>query len=102
MADVTKAPDSAGAATPGKATGLEGRRAVVAITDLMIGSKVRETLKQMGMEAAFAGSAASAGAALLAPADILIVDVSDPRIEPLTIIGNAKERNIPTLACGSH
>src|SRR5437867_4261517 len=98
MADVTKAPDYAGAATSGNATGLEGRRAVVAITDLMIGSKVRETLKQMGMEATFVGSTASADAALLAPPDLLIVDISDPRLEPLEIIRKAAERKVPILA----
>ena|SRR5437867_2196723 len=102
MAEAKEAPDSAGAEAPANATGLEGRRAVVAITDLMIGSKVRETLKQLGMEATFAGSSASVDAALLAPADLLLVDVSDPRLEPLEIIRKAKERKVPTLACGSH
>src|SRR5256885_1651482 len=81
---------------------LKGLRAIVAFDDLMIGSRIRETLGRMGMQATFATSPAAGEAPLSTPADLLIADLADARIGPMEIIRTAKRAGLAVLACGSH
>ena len=78
------------------------RRAVVLITDLMFGSKVRETLKGTGMEPVFVSSREALATALAGPAALLIADLGEAQVPPIDAIRMAKERGIAVLAYGSH
>ena len=78
------------------------RRAVVLIGDLLIGSRVRDTLRRLGIEADFVPSPAQLEDAVSLPASILIIDLGESRFEPIGVIGAARARGIRVLAFGSH
>jgi CheY-like chemotaxis protein len=75
---------------------------VVAIGDLMLGSRAREALKALGMDAAVASSAEDLSRRLEGAASLFIVDLGEPRWNPLDAIQRAKARGIPVLAYGRH
>lgn len=79
-----------------------GRHAVVFVADLMLGSKVRETLKALGWEAVFVLSPDRSEAAMAGPFDLLIADLNDSRLGPMEAIRAAKARSARVLAFGSH
>src|SRR5262249_25346028 len=75
---------------------------VVAIGDLILGSRAREALKALGMDAAVASSAEDLSGRLDGAASLLIVDLGEPRWNALAAIQRAKSRGIPVLAFGRH
>ena len=54
------------------------------------------------MEATFAGSVEAVDVALASAADLLIVDLGSPALDPIGSIGRAKAKGVPVLAVGSH
>jgi len=76
--------------------------AVLAISDLMLGSRAREALKVLGIDAAAASSAEDLATRLGGAASLLIVDLGEPRWNPVEAIRLAKERGVPVLAYGRH
>src|SRR5262245_15159007 len=75
---------------------------VVAIGDLMLGSRAREALKALGMDASVASSAEDLSARLDAGASLFIVHLGAARWDPLEAIRGAKAREIAVLAFGRH
>ena len=68
----------------------------------MLGSRTREALKQLGMEAALASSAEDLPSRLDGTASLLIVDLGEPGWNPIEAIHRARKRGIPVLAFGRH
>lgn len=78
------------------------RIVVVAIGDLMLGSRAREALKTLGMDAAIASSAEDLASRLDEGASLFIVDLGEPRWSPIEAIQRARSRGIAVLAYGRH
>ena len=76
--------------------------AILAISDLMLGSRAREALKTLGMETMVASSAEDLTARLGGEVSLFIVDLGEPRWNPVEAIRHAKERGVPVLAYGRH
>src|SRR5262245_21951525 len=86
----------------GKGEELLGRgTVVVAIRDLMLGSRAREALKALGLEAVVASSAEDLAGRLDAGARLFIVDLGEPW-DPVEAIRRARAKGIPVLAFGRH
>ena len=87
-------PEDTGAAPP--------PGAVVLLADLLLGSRVRDTLKRMSIRAEFPGSPPELEEAWRRPALLVIVDLSEGRLDPIGAIRRASGLGIPVLAFGSH
>jgi PleD family two-component response regulator len=77
------------------------------LDDLMFTSKIRTTAAQLGVEVAFARSADTALAEMRkAPPSLVILDLNNPRTEPLTIVQTMKQdpalASVPTVGYASH
>jgi len=75
---------------------------ILAISDLMLGSRAREALKSLGMDGAAASSAEDLSLRLGSEASLLIVDLGESRWNAVDAIRRAKERGVPVLAFGRH
>ena len=80
----------------------EPLHAVVLIGELLFGSKVREALRQLGIEATFVTSPGSLDTTLSGPVALLIADLQEARLEPMDAIRRAKAKGAAVLAYGSH
>jgi PleD family two-component response regulator len=77
------------------------------LDDLMFTSKIRTTANQLGVPIAFARSADAALAEMRkAPPSLVILDLNNPRTNPLAIVGAMKQdaalASVPTLGYASH
>jgi len=75
---------------------------VIAIGDLMLGSRAREALKTLGLEPAVASSAEDLEARLSGRVSLFIIDLGEARWSPIDAIRRAKSRGIAVLAYGRH
>jgi PleD family two-component response regulator len=80
------------------------------LDDLMFSSKIRATAAQMGVTVSFARSRDAALEAMAAlgdsPPTLVILDLNNPRTEPLAIVAAMLEdpvlQSVPTLGFASH
>jgi PleD family two-component response regulator len=77
------------------------------LDDLMFTSKIKTAASQLGVEVAFARSAEAARTALdSSPPALVILDLNNPRIDPLGLVAamkaNPKLAAIPTVGFVSH
>ena len=77
------------------------------LDDLMFTSKIRATATQLGVGVAFARSAEAAlGEMRMAPPSLVILDLNNPRTNPLAIVSSMKQdpslASIPTVGYASH
>jgi len=75
---------------------------ILAVGDLMLGSRARAALEALGMEVAAASSPEDLASRLDARASLLIVDLGEARWNAVEAIGRARERGTPVLAFGRH
>jgi len=75
---------------------------VLATSDLMLGSRAREVLKALGMDAAAPSSPEDLQIRLTGAVSLLILDLGEPRWNPVEAIRSAKARGIAVLAYGRH
>ena len=74
---------------------------VLATSELMLQSRLSESLKQLGYEVLIGDSGEALGKALAAQPLALLLDLQSPG-EPLQVIERAVEAQIPVLAYGQH
>lgn len=77
------------------------------LDDLMFTSKIRTTANQLGVAVAFARSAEAALTEMRkSPPALVILDLNNPRTQPLAIVGAMKAdaalASIPTVGYASH
>jgi len=75
---------------------------VVAISDLMLGSRAREALKALGLDAVVASSQEDLARRLDEGARLFIIDLGEPAWSPVESIRRARANGIPVLAFGRH
>jgi CheY-like chemotaxis protein len=83
------------------------RRVLAAVEDLLFRSKISETAKGVGVEAAFPRNPKKLLEALRAsPPDLLILDLNSARFEPLDLLRTVKSdgelQNVSTVGFLSH
>jgi len=79
------------------------RRVLAAMEDLLFKSKVSETASQLGIEAKFPRNQQKLLAAVReSPPDLLVLDLNSARFEPLSLLREIDEENVPTVGFLSH
>src|SRR5205085_1462152 len=80
---------------------------IAVLDDLMFASKIKTTAAQLGLSVVFARSSESALAKMReTPPTLVILDLNNPRTDPLGIVAAMKEdaalTSIPTVGFASH
>ncbi len=75
---------------------------LVAITDLMFQSRLREQARALGREVAVADTLDAVKEAMAAGPALVVLDLHVGGIDWRTVVGMAKERGVPVLAFGRH
>lgn len=75
---------------------------LIAVTDLMFQSRVREQAIALGMGASAVDSMEAAATGLGSSPSLLVIDLQGEAMNATELISSAKERGVPVLAFGRH